>query len=249
MKDWEKKGFFATGTVRDNRTAKCPIEDNKTMSKRARGTFTSAFDSNLNILVTRWNDNSVVTLMTNFCNILPLTHAKRYNRKERKEALINQPNVIQQYNRHMGGVDLHDNGIANYRIGIRGKKWWWPLFTNLIDSMVVNSWKIFNIAHETNIGQLEFRSTLARSLLKYSGKAEDSNGVSNSARSSSSYGRPSKSALPGDIRFDNIGHIIIREANSARKKCRFCKSTTIYVCKKCNVHLHPDCFEAFHIKI
>ncbi|XP_063913291.1 uncharacterized protein LOC135129951 [Zophobas morio] len=41
--------------------------------------------------------------------------AKRYNRKEKKEIQISQPNVIAEYNKSMGGVDLHDNGIANYR--------------------------------------------------------------------------------------------------------------------------------------
>lgn len=163
--------------------------------------------------------------------------------------LINQPKVNHEYNQHMGGVNLHDNGIANYRIGIRGKKWWWPLFTNVVDTMVVNSWKIFNIANETKISQLEFRASLALSLLKYEGQKEDThNEASTSAKSNSSYGRPSKSALPGDIRFDNIGHIIIRNAKSARKKYRLCKSNKIYLCKKCNVHLHPDCFDIFHTR-
>lgn len=45
----------------------------------------------------------------------------------------------------MGGVDQHGNGIANYRIRIRGKKLWWPLFINMIDSAIVNYWRIYNI--------------------------------------------------------------------------------------------------------
>ena len=144
----------------------------------------------------------------------------------------------------MEGVDLHDTGIAIYRIGIRKKKGWWPLFTNMIDSMVVNSWKIYRIANESYMSQIEFRSRLVLTLLKFSGEAE----ITYLPASQSTYGRRSKSALPDIIRFDNIGHIIIRDVNSARKKCRFCKSNTIYLCKKCKVHLHPDCFENFHLK-
>ncbi|CAH0562903.1 unnamed protein product [Brassicogethes aeneus] len=53
--------------------------------------------------------------------------------------------MISKYNKYMGGVDLHDNGVANYRIRVMGKKWWWPLFINTIDSALVNSWKLFNM--------------------------------------------------------------------------------------------------------
>lgn len=116
--------LFATGTVRENRTAKCPLEDNKTMSKKERGSYICAFDPNLEVLVAPWNDNSVFTVMTNTREVLPLAQAKHYNRKEHKEVLFPQPNVIHHYNKYMVGVDLHDNGIANYHIGISSKKWW-----------------------------------------------------------------------------------------------------------------------------
>lgn len=73
---------------------------------------------------------------------------QRYNRKERKMDSIHYPKVIAEYNQHMGGVDLHDNGISNYRIKVRGKKWWWLPFVNFIDSVIVNSWIIYNLANQ-----------------------------------------------------------------------------------------------------
>lgn len=76
------------------------------------------------------------------------------------------PQVIADYNKNMGGVDLHENGIANYRIRIRGKRWWLPLLINLIDSVLVNSWKIYNIANERSLNHLEFKSYIAFSLMK-----------------------------------------------------------------------------------
>jgi len=39
----------------------------------------------------------------------------------------------------MGGTDRMDENIAMYRIGIRGKKWWWPLFTWLLDAAIHNA--------------------------------------------------------------------------------------------------------------
>lgn len=46
-----------------------------------------------------------------------------------------RPNILAEYNQHVEGVDLHDNGIRNYRFNEKGKMWWWPLFVNLIDSV------------------------------------------------------------------------------------------------------------------
>jgi len=124
----KEKGFFATGTVRENRISNCKLKSVKLLGKECKGTFDFAFDKNNEICVVRWDDNSVVTIMTNVGKIEPLVIAKRYNRKEKKIVNVQQPNVIQDYNKNMGGVDLHDNGIANYRIRVKGKKWWWPLF-------------------------------------------------------------------------------------------------------------------------
>ncbi|KAH8040456.1 hypothetical protein HPB51_010422 [Rhipicephalus microplus] len=40
-----------------------------------------------------------------------------------------QPHLFNSYNSGMGGVDLHDQTVNNFRICIHGRKWWWPLFT------------------------------------------------------------------------------------------------------------------------
>lgn len=82
----------------------------------------------------RLNDNSIVTVMTNVSKICPVFTAKRYDGKEKITINAQQPSLIQDYNKNMGGVDLHDNGIANYRIRIKGEKWWWLLFSDAVNS-------------------------------------------------------------------------------------------------------------------
>lgn len=113
--------YFATGTIRDNRTNKCPLENVKSLGKKKRGAFDFAVDEAIELSLVRWNDNSIVTVASNIFSVEPLANTKRYNRKERKDVQILQPNLIKQYNSYMGGVDLHDNAIANYRTSIRGK--------------------------------------------------------------------------------------------------------------------------------
>lgn len=253
----KEKGFYATGTIRENRTCNTTMESVKNIKKKDRGTYDFSFENKQKILLVRWNDNSVVTVATNNCHIEPLVSAKRYNRKEKKAVPIPQPKVIAEYNQHMGGVDLHDNGICNYRINVKGKKWWWPLFVNLIDSVIVNSWKIHNLANNSKMSQLDFKSYIAVTLMKTNEPAIEGNiqsqhvaGPSTEVNllSNPSYGRPSKGALPMEIRVDNIGHVIVEEENKTRRRCRLCKNNTIYMCLKCQVHLHANCFEQFHSK-
>ncbi|CAH0713964.1 unnamed protein product, partial [Brenthis ino] len=241
----KEKGYFATGTIRENRTMNKNLINTKSLQKKERGSFDYNFDQKYEVLLVRWNDNSVVNVATNNAKIEPLVTAKRYDRKIKKMVNVPQPQVIADYNKNMGGVDLHDNGIANYRIQVRGKKWWWPLFINLIDSVLVNSWKIYNLANERSLSQLEFKSYVTVSLMK----TEEAQLADNShflGNSNINLGRPSKNALPTNIRFDNIGHVIGEQESKRRRRCRQCRSTTIYMCKKCQVHLHADCFKIFH---
>ncbi|CAI6377591.1 unnamed protein product [Macrosiphum euphorbiae] len=244
----KEKHFFATGTVRDNRTGNCNLKSMKLMAKEPKGTFDFTFDSENGIGAVRWCDNAVVTMMSNVDTIEPIHAAKRYDRKLKKPISVQQPSMIYNYNKNMGGVDLHDNGIANYRIKIRGKKWWWPLFSNAVDSTIVNAWKFYNLVNKKKVPQLDFRSELVLCLLKVetSLKDNDEDESQHSTTSNVSFGRPSKNSLPDAIRKDGMDHIIIKD--DVRRRCRHCSSQTIYSCRKCLVSLHPHCFAIFHDK-
>lgn len=187
-----------------------------------------------------------MTVATNNGCIHPLVNVKRYNRKLRRECTLPQPNVINDYNQHMGGVDLLDNGIANYRIKVRGKKWWWPFFTNLVDCTIVNAWKIYNIANCSQLPQIEFRSYLVLALLQISDIKENESKCKQEDKRKLSLGRPSKDSLPSEVRYDKGGHNITRHAKDKRRRCRLCKTNSVYMCDKCNVHLHSKCFTKFH---
>ncbi|XP_033229693.1 piggyBac transposable element-derived protein 3-like [Belonocnema kinseyi] len=107
------------------------------------------------------------------------------------------------------------------------------------------------------MSQLEFKSYIVVTLMRMDeqaiendiqGEERTGSGYQVSFPSRRIYGRPSKVALPMDIRFDNVGHVIIEEENKARRRCRQCKNNTIYMCAKCHVHLHANCFDLFHAK-
>ncbi|XP_046674879.1 piggyBac transposable element-derived protein 3-like [Homalodisca vitripennis] len=136
---------------RINRLPKdCPLSSKKDMQNESRGSFQCKIEKEDGIFVARWKDNSVVTVASTSYGIEPIASVKRFSQSEKKYLHIQQPFVIKQYNHHMGGTDLMDEDISTHRIGIRGKKWWWPLFTWLIDLGTTNAWATSQIVREQN---------------------------------------------------------------------------------------------------
>jgi len=44
------------------------------------------------------------------------------------------------------------------------------------------------------------------------------------------------------------GHFI-RNTEHVQRRCKHCGTKTPYVCVTCNVYLHADCFEAYHLAL
>ena len=66
----------ACGTVRENRTRKCPLTSKKEMEKKERGAFDYRSDGT--VLCTRWNDNNIVTVASNYFGVTPLQKCEKY---------------------------------------------------------------------------------------------------------------------------------------------------------------------------
>lgn len=92
-------GYFATGTVRERRTGNAELIEPKQMKKKARGTSDFCFDKKNGILAVRWNDNAVVTVLSNHVDHLPNHGAARYSSKSKKKGTIQMPHTIYEYNR------------------------------------------------------------------------------------------------------------------------------------------------------
>lgn len=222
-------GYGGTGTVRENRLKNLPITDNKTMKKSDRGHYESCIDEGSQLVITRWNDNNVVTVLSNIHSAFPVYKTKRFNRKEKKRIDIPQPHCIREYNINMGGVDLMDNSIANYRINIRGNRFYFPVFLWLLDVAMNNAW-ILSRSYGCTLDNLEFRRQIVVALLSKYGESR------------SHPGRPSTSRFS-----ERSGpHLIVTEQQ--RLRCKLCGNKTTKKCVTCNVALHDKCFQLYHTK-
>lgn len=229
----QEKNVKITGTARQNRIDKCPLMDAKSCKKQPRGFYDYRLDTNDKICAVRWNDNNVVTMLSNEFGVHPVQKARRYSVAAKQKIDIDQPNVVHQYNRFMGGVDRLDANVGVYRIAIRGKKWYMPILMWLID-VVVNNATLLARSHGANVDTLEFRRSIARTLLLKYGNMRSQPGPRQQVRTN----------VPVSVRKYSAQHIIL--TGQVRKRCALCKNKTVKMCRKCNVNLHDKCFAEFH---
>lgn len=234
-------GVACTGTIRANRVENCPLKALNVMKKTARGTYDHAYDANKELIVVRWNDNSIVSVASNKYGIQPLQHAARWSRKDGERVRVEQPFLIHHYNQTMGGVDRLDQNVDKYRIGIRSKKWWWAIFAYCIDVCVQQAWHLYRGttgAREQPLDLLGVRRAIVQVYLAR-GRRNVSPGRPR--------GRPASLSkrCPDDVRLDRIDHMIT--TNNTQRRCVFCGMKTKRACAKCNVALHDRCFRPFHI--
>lgn len=227
-----EQNFGATGTIRENRLKNCPLMNTQEMKKKkyARGTFD--FKGSDVVEAVKWKDNAVVTVITNEHSTYPLNSTKRYSRDMKMVIEVPQPNVISKYNANMGGVDILDSNVSNYRISMRSKKWYMPIFLWQLDIAMTNAWQLSK-TYGSTLDQLAFRREVVISLLKLYGSVRSKPGPKNMCLHT-----------PVPLRHDHKGHMII--SGQTRRRCALCKNKTVKACRRCDVALHDKCFEEFH---
>ena len=115
-----------TGTTRDHRIDKkaqllSKVSDNKKPRGYAQTISASVDDKKL--FLTRWKDNSVITVACSSYSSMPIGDADRCSKEAKKRIKVSIPHSIQMYNKYMGGIDRMDENINKYRISMRSKKW------------------------------------------------------------------------------------------------------------------------------
>ncbi|XP_054720347.1 piggyBac transposable element-derived protein 3-like [Uloborus diversus] len=231
----KQREFCATGTVRVNRMAKCPLKSVKDLSKTERGTSDAAFDAANKIAAVRWNDNRVVSLMSNFEDTKVKNKVDRRIKGGRKE--VDVPYCVTTYNKYKNGVDLFDSHAEVYFASIQGKKWYWPLFLNCFETALVAAWKVFKLFCPSEAQDiLTFRRSVT---ISYLGESIPRNKIRQ------------RSLLQNnkELLHLNNEHILVKNADGRQRRCQLknCKRKPTTICQKCNVGLCLVCFPKFHL--
>ncbi|KAH8034121.1 hypothetical protein HPB51_020138 [Rhipicephalus microplus] len=167
------KKIFAAGTIRVNRCQKCPLEPEKNLKQKGRGSSASVVSKDGKVAVTRWYDNKAVTLASNFVAIDDEDTAKRWSKKDGCYIEVKRPAVVRMYNSSMGGVDKTDFLVALYRTKIRSRKWTLRMIFHVINASVVNAWLEYRrdavargLTSASQLDLLDFTLSIAEALAR-----------------------------------------------------------------------------------
>lgn len=167
-----EKKIGVIGTVRQNRIVGVPLPAKKEAARiMKRGQIKTVYDEKL--CLTCWRDSQPVYMTSNFCGPDPIGACKRYSAPDKKYIEVPCPNIVLQYNRTMGGVDLLNQSQKNYRVNIRIKKWYWPFYGHYLNVQMVQAWRLYRATmksrneqarEEEQAADEEFENSLVRML-------------------------------------------------------------------------------------
>jgi DNA excision repair protein ERCC-6 len=179
-------------------------------------------------------------MASNTATVNPLAKATRWSAQEKKKVLVDQPDMINQYNRNMGGVDRLDQNVGTYRISIRSKKWWWPLFAFLPDAAINNAWLLYRLspAHgNLPLDQLAFKRSVAQVYLQLLKAQQHLPGAVQPQQTK-------RQKVAAEVRHSDAGHHL--RSMPKQRQCSLCGKKANMLCGVCNVPLHQKCTEQFH---
>lgn len=242
------------GTIRTNRFGKHDFKTDVELKNMGRGSTDQLTSEDGRICLVKWCDNKCVNLASNFCDSEIVTTVKRYDKKKKVTIVINQPEIVANYNNGMGGVDLLDQFISYYRIFIKSRKWTLRIISHFINMAVVCSYieykKDCERLNESFKKLIDFQQLLGSELLNMDKKRVGRPNAMNKA----SQKKPYDVVKPtNEDRFDGYNHLPQYVAPSLQgKRCKLenCVGRSRVICTKCNVHLcftgTKNCFIKYH---
>ena len=226
-----ENGYRGAGIIQDDCfEGSCTLSSTKHFRSKPKGTMEHTRSVEDDVILVRWLDKKVQTIASNSYGVNPTINVSRYSRITKNSTNFPQPAVFSKHDEYIGGTTQMSKSIEKYRISIRYKKWWWPIFTWCIDSAVHNAW-ILNQKGKRPATPLDFRRSIVKAILTKSGDTY-----------CSPYG------VSDNIRLDNLSHFPGFMTKNKRKRCsrQNCTSKVNSMCIKCEVALCIKCFKPFH---
>ncbi|XP_032254842.1 piggyBac transposable element-derived protein 1-like isoform X6 [Phoca vitulina] len=169
----KKKGVRATGTIRENRTEKCPLMNAEHMRKMKKGYFDFRVEENEEIILCRWHGDDIISLCSNAVGIEPASELS-CSADEEDIHQIAQPSIVKLYDECREGVAKMDQIISKYRVRIRSKKWYSILVSYIIDVAMNNAWQLHRACNPgTSLDLLDFRRYVAHFYLEHNANLSD----------------------------------------------------------------------------
>ncbi|KAH9639642.1 hypothetical protein HF086_009095 [Spodoptera exigua] len=177
------------------------------MKKKPRGYSAQLVCNKNKLAVVKWSDNKVVTFISSYIDSYPIEKIKRYSKESKSKVDVACPQVVKEYNKYMGGVDLADMLISLYRTPLKSRRWYLGIFAQLLDMCINNAWLLYRRDNRPKISLKDFRYDVYESL-RASGRIIEQPGdlvdIANVRKIQKP--KPVTNRPVDSVRFDNLGH-------------------------------------------
>ena len=246
-----QRGVFMYGTVRTDRgidkTLKAelgvhPLEDGESRWSMA----------DPHLLCCVWRDSTPTG-----CWFLSTCHEGKdatgeVRRRKRGQATVmkSAPDVAIEYNKYMGGCDRANSLRQSYNTYLTHKKrWYMSLFYYGLDVLLVNAF-IFRNARAHDDQQQSHKKFRIEVATLFAGRALGGGAGADRVDYNTEKRRRTAADILPAIRLHPGAHLVVQTGHA--RICAWCyksakkQNKTVYMCKTCDLPLHPDCFEIFH---
>ncbi|KAG5858448.1 hypothetical protein JTB14_031063 [Gonioctena quinquepunctata] len=86
------------------------------MKAEGGGSAEELISGDRQVIVTKRYDNKTVVMAPNFISIGKMDTCKRWDRRDRVYVEVTRPEVMEEHNKHMGGVDKLDFLLKNIEL-------------------------------------------------------------------------------------------------------------------------------------
>lgn len=224
-------GTYALGTVRPNRTD-FPKNLTKEVKSLDRGDW--CFRQKGNLVAYLFMDRAPVYFLSTF--YYP-TQTAVIDRRHKNGELVSYkvPAVVKAYNEARSAVDTVDQLESYYAMGRKNRRWWPRLLWWLLDMCIINSYKLYNMKHSSNISLQEFREKLMHELAGDT----DSHGEEISLKKHKTTSDNQNQHWPIHVEDRGRCWYCYHKKSIEKKTFNKCKSCDMYLCVY-------SCFEDYH---
>ena len=198
-------------------------------------------------------------MISSYCGVGNMTSCKRWSRQKRKHIDVPMPEIVGEYNQHMGVVDLTDMFLALYCIVVKSKKWYSPIVLYCFDVAIVDGWILYKrhmIQHGKTkkqcMGLKDCQHQIACALTKASKKSQRKRGrPSTDSPALPNRAKPQPAKPVSDVQYDGLDHWPVH--TECKQRCKFCpKGWTRRSCSQCGLplclHNNNNCYFKAHAK-
>lgn len=113
----------------------------------------------------KWKDNRSIKFLSNYHDPDHISNCSR-KAKDGTSKVLKCPQLVNDYNKHMGYVDFADMMKSYYEISRKSHKWWHRIFFHFLDVAVTNSYILYEQnKQEKRLTLKEFRLDVVAGLV------------------------------------------------------------------------------------